>query len=610
MAASSKSYQRKLWSGHCHRPVPVIPLGFVLNLLPMRNFTLPILLSTFLLHCPAITKAQQQTPATDATPAQEKPVLRSFTRLVQVNVIVHNKKGEPVPDLKKEDFTLLDENHPQEIAVFSAESSAKLSALPKPLPPNVFTNVPEAIGQVPGSVTVVLFDALNTSFEDQAHARAQIVKFLKQLKPQDHVAIYLLTSGGQLSVIQDFTFDTSVLLDALNQFASFSPTQLEAANPKPIQLPTATTNPRMKVLQDFLNTGMGQISDTAEEARARKTSYAIEAIANHLARIPGRKNIVWVSGSFPLAIGYSGYQLPPLDRAQADFSEFVLRAARAANQADVAIYPVDARGLMTTGDISASPQTAFDREHLPGLDLPDEINFDSMTLLADRTGGKAFHNTNDIQGAIRDALSDGEYTYTLGFYPNHGKWNGNFHELKIRANAPGATVRYRKGYFATPANHSNSEAATKEAMDMAMFSPVEAVALDVAIEVKHPKALPAQTLRFVVGLDARQILMAEQDGHHKGALTFLFAQMGPGGKALSRESLHVPLDCDTQSYAATLQKGITLTRNLPIVPNVSFVRVVVQDSISGAMGTVTIPLQAFLPLEAGQTAIKSSIPKN
>jgi len=133
----------------------------------------------------------QNTPV----PQDSAVTLRSSTRLVQLNVVVQNRKGEPVHNLTRDHFTLFDQGVPQKIAVFSVQSAAP----GKPTPAgatasNIFSNRFDQAGQPAGSVTVILFDALNTPILDQSRAREQVVKFLRQLQPQDHVALYILTT--------------------------------------------------------------------------------------------------------------------------------------------------------------------------------------------------------------------------------------------------------------------------------------------------------------------------------------------------------------------------------------------------------------------------------
>jgi VWFA-related protein len=549
--------------------------------------------------------AQQAPPAEQVSP-RTPPALRATTRLVQVSVVVQDKKGNPVPGLKKTDFSLQDEGAPQEIAFFSGEFGANRPAKPIIVPVNIFSNRFEQAGRAPGTVTVILLDLLNTSFEDQSYARNQVIKFLQLLKPQDHVAIYVLTS--RLSVLQDFTSDSSALLRALEQYKGYRSQRLDASNPAPIELPNATNDPHIKQLQDFLNTGMGKISDTANESRADSTAQAIVAIANHVSRIPGRKNLVWVSGSFPLAIGFSGYQLTPVDRSRIDFSPELLRAARAVNQVNMAIYPVDARGMMTGAEITASAHTSFDRAHLPTLSTPDETNFDSMVLLADRTGGKAFHNTNDFSGALRQAFADSESTYMLSFYPSHGKWDGKFHELKVRSSLPGINLRYRKGYFASP-DQANSGAESKAALNAAAYSPVESTGLDVAVEVTHAEPPAKKILHFVVGLDVRQLFLKEDGEHREGTLNVVLVQLDAENKSLSAEPRLINLNYTAQEYRALLRTGITLTRNLPIVPKATIVRVLVRDTATGEIGSVTVPVASFQTDSARPTVPSPSNPQ-
>ncbi len=114
-------------------------------------------------------------------PSQPPVVFKSTTRLVQVNVVVHDHKGEPISDLKKEDFTVSEKGKPQQIAFFSMESSDKLASPPAKLPPNIFSNRLQERTGVPASVTVLLLDSLNTKWEDQTYARKQVVKFLEQV---------------------------------------------------------------------------------------------------------------------------------------------------------------------------------------------------------------------------------------------------------------------------------------------------------------------------------------------------------------------------------------------------------------------------------------------
>src|ERR1700722_13322788 len=151
--------------------------------------------------------AAAQTPA---------PVLKTTTHLVQVNVVVHGKKDQPVEDLKKEDFTVLDNGQPQQIATFSLESANPAEAQKRtPLGQNIFTNRVELKPKAPNSVTILLLDRLNTRLEDQVYAKQQLIKALGQVQPEDRVAVYAL--GIDLKIIHDFSTDSTSILRALGK---------------------------------------------------------------------------------------------------------------------------------------------------------------------------------------------------------------------------------------------------------------------------------------------------------------------------------------------------------------------------------------------------------
>ena len=198
----------------------------------------------------------------------------------------------------------------------------------------------------------------------------------------------------------------------------------------------------------FLDKANQQIADFNTMNRAYITAKALESIAAHIAPLPGRKNLIWLSAGFPIDIGMDELDINST-RDNRSFNEEVERATRALSDSNTAIYPVDARGLIGVPAISAQSRGPSPRNP-PTISslLPNQKIFDTMNILAERTGGRAYFNSNDIQGSIRRAIDDSRVTYVLGYYPDHGKWNGKFHEIKIRVNRPGTDVRYRRGYFA------------------------------------------------------------------------------------------------------------------------------------------------------------------
>jgi VWFA-related protein len=285
---------------------------------------------------------------------QEQPLVRVTTRLVVTNVVVHDKSGAIVGALTRDDFIILDDGKPQKIAIFSVNSRRSLQSLAKTSPSNVFSNRIGRQGAIPTNVVVILLDGLDTRFSDQAYARQELIKFLGQLQPGDSVAIYAL--GNHFRIVQDFTGDPSALVAALGQRRGQAVPGPGAVSPAPearienVSGPTAAAAAR-------LDAGLFAVTHArslANDVRELDVLSALEAIADHISGLPGRKSLVWVTGGLPLpqslpnfSVGHPGVGVNPL------VAEKIRRTLEALNQADVALYPVDARGLFTDPAFSA-----------------------------------------------------------------------------------------------------------------------------------------------------------------------------------------------------------------------------------------------------------------
>jgi VWFA-related protein len=157
---------------------------------------------------------------------QESATIRVSARLVQISVTVHDKNG-PVPNLKKSDFTILEQGKPRSISLFSVISADSQVHKAPPLPPNTFSNYIEHHASRPSTVTVILFDTLNTPAENQTYARQELLKFMKELQPQDRIALYTLSK--KLNILLDFTADAGEIIRTLDRFRGAQSFELEAA---------------------------------------------------------------------------------------------------------------------------------------------------------------------------------------------------------------------------------------------------------------------------------------------------------------------------------------------------------------------------------------------
>jgi VWFA-related protein len=584
--------------------------------------SLPILVA--LLVCPIPLLPQ-------GVPAQEGPVLRSTTRLVQISVIVQDAKGQAITALKRENFSVYDEGKIQNIATFASEIPApdqKRSALPF----NIFTNRFDLLGQAPSTATVVLFDALNTQPQDQANVRLQILKFLGQLRPEDRVAIYALTA--KLQILQDFTQDSAALVNAVQKFLPRGQAALDASSVEQVDLVGLTGNPYWGDLQNALNKANAILSDRKVANRVEMTTATLAAIGNHMASVSGRKNLIWVSGGFPFQLGLAdlnssnaaslGTLAPPLpsgapaqgpsagttaatrasqengslipiERESRTFQDEILRATKALNTANVAVYPVDAHGVSVEGTNDAGMRETSNHAGNPDFFSRRNI-WDTLNETAERTGGVAFYGANDVTSALRKASDDGRYAYTLGFYPTHGKWDGKFRDLKVKVDVPGAKLRYRKGYFTTSEADAPPPNAKAE-VESAAASPLESTTLGLMVSAIPTEPVAKRNITFQVGLDTLQLSLKEEGGKHKGAIDLLFLQRDASGQALHAEEKRIGFDFTEEQYKALVKSGIILQKHLVADANASEIRVVAHDPASGATGTVTVPLAKLLGTE-------------
>jgi VWFA-related protein len=516
--------------------------------------------------------------------AQESPVLRVTTRLVEVNVVVTDKKGRLVEGLTKDDFLVLEDGKPQKITNFSMESNRILPKPAEPLPPGTFTNRYELKGAAPSSVTVILLDLLNTKIHDKTFARAQIVQFLgKHLLPGDRVALYALDS--RLRLLYDFTGDATRLIRALDQYKS-----------RAISLETYHHNfsgTGVPEVDQFLRQFEQNVTDMYTTTRIEWTAAALQGIANRVSALPGRKNLVWITGSVPFSLGlaalHGGNAAPNVRRS---FNAEVERAARAMDAADLAVYPVNARGLLGVKGLGVEYRgSAQMGRSQPAMTLRDDtdIDRDAMRTMAQRTGGRAFMDSNDIASAIRTAVEDTRITYEIGYSPNHERWDGHFQKLKVNVNRPGATVRHRGGYFAF-AEEQATVPSRQEDLRSVAASPLEATGVRMVVTLKPNVPAPGR-LGVETTIELADLALTLQEGHWRGRLDVAYAMWSTlDTQIVTGSQDEVRLDLEPATYRKALDAGFTLHKELPIPDSAHRLKVIVRDPANGATGSVEIPI--------------------
>ena len=353
--------------------------------------------------------------------------IRNTVRLVEVDVIAEDKHGNPVKDLDAKDFTLLDNGKVQKITACDggAGNTGQRGRLP-PDPAN--TSAPSHAATFSNShpenvaATVILFDVLNTPAEHQPLMAKELVKALNRLPPGTPIALLIL--GDDLTVVSDFTTSTISLADAAGQRLGI---RGEGFGP-PISV-RASGNP---IIDRMVTKAVERAFHADENDRASRTLAALNLIGEQLARIHGRKSLLWLTGGLNVTRDSWAVQTT-IDKL---------------SDADVAVYTVDTRGVVL--DPGTSAENDSNDLAAPVTEEQETVRGDILAIVARNTGGVFYHNTNRLDGAITRAIEDRAVVYALDYYPHHDDWRGRFHKLEVKTSRAGVHLRYRSGYLATP----------------------------------------------------------------------------------------------------------------------------------------------------------------
>lgn len=519
--------------------------------------------------------------AAAAVAAQQRQTFRVTTRLVEVSVVVH-KDGKPVTGLTADDFRVYDGGQEQRIEFFSthSETTASTVAAPSVAPAPAPAGVHEFSNRVssPGGATVILFDRLNTPFQDQAHARNHVLKFLRQIRSDDRVGIYVLDPDA-IRVLHDFTNDAASLVRALNRYHATTSRELAGeAAAEDLKEPSADPELDAQVAA-FLTNASAEMTAHFSGLRSDATLAAMAAIANHLAGVQGRKNLIWVS---------AGFSLGAIRARGKDPTRAIQEATRPLNDANVNLYGVDARGLVGAITYGAQGRATFTTLSMV------HNNLDILKIMSEDTGGRAFYNTNDINGAVRRAVDDSRVSYTLGYYPAHGKWDGAFRSIKVKVNRPGVDVRHRQGYLAgiakpLPATGGTPSAAgaRSRAIRSALMSPLEATGIGMTAQLERVSGTKSD-VKVIVKTVPGAITFEQKAELWEAQVDIVIAQKLADGTSPDNVERTANVRVSPDRFQETRTQGFKIDGQVTLLPHAQRLHIIVHDVTSGNTGSIVI----------------------
>jgi len=599
---------------------------------------------------PAPTRSSQS-GTQSATGPNASPNLRTNADLVLVDVVV-TEHGNPVQGLDRKQFHIIEDGHEQPITTFDEHKPSTVPA-PSPasptqatLPPNTYTNVP-AYPEA-SAMNVLLLDGLNTPTTGQINVRRQMIQFLSKIQPGTQLAIFTLSS--RLRLVEGFTTDAARLTKVL-QSPKGSPQQSAVVD---IQTNQAVDS----VIGDMANlTGGSPTMDVGgvtalssmqqfeadltafqTDMRVKMTLEAMQQLARYLSAIPGRKNVVWFSGSFPIALDPDDAMDNPFE-AMRNYSDDIRDTAELLSAARVAVYPVDARGLVTPPalDASYSPTTnlmggtvnggrrgnrgkATGNKPSPSVDDQKALQQlmaeqASMKQLAEQTGGQEYINTNGLKDAVAAAIANGSNYYTVGYAPAAGRLDGQFRKIQINLDNRDLKLAYRHGYYADPpdkpSSHSPGQTSLITAATLHGAPPSTQILFEARVLPATDPLLRGATLpsgsggemtatlkgpleRYFVDLkvDSHSLFYdSSSDGALHAKTEFTLVVYDGEGRRVNYLDSGFQLNLKAAQLAQTMQNGIRIRLPLDMPQGRFSLRIAVHDLTAGRAGSLEVPVE-------------------
>ncbi|MEO8737532.1 MAG: VWA domain-containing protein, partial [Edaphobacter sp.] len=570
----------------------------------------PVAILAGLVMCCGALRGQQGNGLEGVPPLQTRDravtTLHAEARLVVLDVVVTDGKGHPVTGLKQGDFKLLEDGQPQAVKSFEehaptdpATAAKRMAAVAAQLPPNTFTNYTPLAGS--SAANVILLDALDTPVEAQMYLREQMIDYMKTVPPGTPMAIFQLDT--QMHLVQGLTSDPEVLRAAVN-----------GKRDRPVISP--------------LLGGPSAPGYVRERMRRDILTQAMQGLARYLAAFPGRKNLIWFTGSLPITL-YDNSPLSPFPDMTSFIDDFnkttdVLTLSR------IAVYPIDARGLRVDPRFTAA-SGGMGRPRGDGF-LRTATQQGYLDDIAATTGGRAFYNTNGLKETIAEIVDTGSHYYTFSYTPANANWDGRYRKLKVDLERQGLHLQYRKGYYArvderakrmhlvakrgggaNPESAGTSGNAVLEAsMAMGAVAPTQLVFeanIEPAAQVtkdsgKEPaakgnylseklrkKGYRNYRVRYSIDASGLQLMPAPDLTSYHGRVQLVVMLYDDQGQRVNSGTVEFPIDLDKESYLRMEQSGLGASMTIAVpAKGIYFLRLGVRDMDTDRVGALEVPI--------------------
>lgn len=552
---------------------------------------------------------QQQPPTPPPPDASQAPqvTFSSRTVLITVPVVVTDKKGQHLRGLKQSDFEVEENGHKREIANFQEIMTSGRPSKPGPPPPFPLSNFATRT-EGDSLTTIITVDLLNTPYLSQTNAKEKLLKFLQaHVNDSGPMSLTVLTSHG-LRLIHSFTTDPSVLIEAMKRLESRTAWQDEAALGKLQDLSstdafdqTLGANPTAAQLQQVESRALAQaMAQTADAQfvyqKQRDATYitltSLEELAQSAAGIPGRKSLLWVTGGLPFTL------IDPLGMTGIDTTMFqdYQRTWQALNDANVAVYPIDANGLLAEGvdmqnrlpQSNTTPGFGSKRPGAPSFNISNTRNLqDSLRGFANATGGEPCVNRNDLDECAGLAIQDSSQYYMLAYYLPADDRKPGWRKLKVKVSAPHHEVRARNAVYVGEGKADDPHD-TEHQFEIVFSSPIDYTAVPLGLKFNGitPGENGGRKVAFTVFLQPNgfttednwiklNVHFVATDAKNKSILVFskrFLAHLKPG------------------AVTDLMQNGFSYNGDMNLSPGRYQMKLLVRDDLNAKFGSIQSPL--------------------
>jgi VWFA-related protein len=528
-----------------------------------------------------------QTPTPPPPPQPQQPTFKVQVDYVEVDVVVTDKQGNLVRDLKKEDFQVLEDGKAQSISAFTMvdipiERPDRPLFTSEPLEPDVKSNE----RAFDGRVYVMVIDDIHTRFGRTPRVKVAAKQFIeRRLGANDLMAI--VHTAGATNGNQEFTSNKRLLLAAVDKTSG---RKLDSA--------TANRTNEYNRSRDVRQSGdpLNDPEDSERAFNARSSLDTLRNVADWFGSVRGRrKTILFVSEG----IDYDIHDMIPQTGSNHGGASMVLDSTRdaiaAATRSNVAIYGIDPRGLTDLGDESIEIQSFPDDTSL-GIgqnSLQNELRLsqDSLRTLSEETGGFAVVNRNDFSSAYQRIVEDNSSYYVLAYYPPDAR-PGRYHKIEVKMARPNLVVRARRGHVtpkkAAASITTNSKTPSTPELKEALDSPLPVSGLTMHVFTAAFKgAAPNASVLFGVEMRGRDLQLSQN-----GKILISYIAIDANGKVRggNTDSLTMPA-MKPETKARIEQTGLRVLNRLDLPPGKYQFRVAAHDSAGGNVGSLQMDLE-------------------